>query len=93
MMTKKQYIKWYNALPTRIKAVEPWDGKPWRRKCPICDEPTFAKLNEYGEVCMDMIHKETCDLLIEHKDERDQENKRIASNMAKIRAETTNGNS
>ena len=86
----QRYVKWYNALPSRLKAIEPWDGKPWRRECPVCREPQFAKINEYGEVCMDMIHKETCALLIEHGAEWDRENARIQTNLDKIRKELAN---
>ena len=89
-MTIQEYITWYNALPSRVKAVEPWDGKSWRRQCPACGEPMFAKMNEYNELCMDMIHRETCALWLEHHEEWDRENKRITANMAKIRAEIDN---
>jgi hypothetical protein len=59
------YIKWWNALPARTAAVEPWDGKPWRRKCPVCDIPMVAKKNAEGEVFMDMEHKSDCKLHLE----------------------------
>jgi hypothetical protein len=64
-MNKHEYIQWYNSLPARVKAVEPWDGKPWRRECPKCHWPMVAKINDEGEVFMDLTHSSQCELWLE----------------------------
>ena len=61
---KDWYVNWYNNLPPATKnPTEKWG---LRTICPSCREPVFAKLNEEGDVCIDLKHKDDCQLLKEY---------------------------
>lgn len=52
-----QYIEWYNSLPIRGNEKP---GDYFRRACPFCNEPVFARKDVEGSVVLDLKHKLDC---------------------------------